>query len=363
MYNNSVILVAGGTGSWGQELIRQLLKKYNPKEVRIYSRGEFKQVEMRHTFDNNPKLKFIIGDIRDKCRLMMACRGVDYVFHLAALKHVPIGESDSIEFVKTNILGTQNIIEAAIENNVKKVIFSSTDKAVDAYNLYGSTKAVAEKLIISANTLTDKTKFVCIRGGNVLGTSGSVIPLFRQQILKANTITLTDENMTRYILTLNQAISFLLNISECAYGGEICVMKMPDIRIIDLAEVMIEVLGNKNTKIKKIGIRSGEKIDEVLISKCESSGVIERDDYFIIMPTIKIDSIEKNYKNAKIKSIGEYTSRNSKQLTKAEIKSLLVKEGYFDVSTNVKPKDADIFQDMSKDELLDYFKKEGWITR
>lgn len=363
MFNDKVILVTGGTGSWGQELITQLLYKHKPKQIRIYSRGEHKQVDMRHNFNNNPILNFIIGDVRDKERLTMACRNVDYVFHLSALKHVPVCEENPYEAVLTNVVGTENLIEASIKNEVKKVIFVSTDKAVDPFNLYGATKACAEKLIVSANTQTDKTKFVCIRGGNVLGTRGSVVPLFRNQILKANQITITDENMTRYILTLPQAIDFLIRVSKQMFGGEICVMKMPDIRIKDLAIVMIEELGNKDTKIKTIGIRAGEKIDEVLISKCESSGVIEKDDYYIILPTVKIDSIEKNYKYDKVKSIEEYTSKNSKQLTRQEIKQLLTKEGWLDKQTSSKPKHESVFDDMSKEELLNYFVKEGWVIR
>ena len=184
MFDNSIIFVSGGTGSWGNELVTQLLENHSPKEVRIYSRGEHKQVEMKSTFKNDSRLKFIIGDIRDKNILTLAMKNVDYVFHLAALKHVPVCEENSWEAVLTNIYGTQNIIESAIENNVKKVIDISTDKAVDPFNHYGVTKACSEKMIINAchNYITD-TKFVCIRGGNVLGTNGSVIPLFKSQII------------------------------------------------------------------------------------------------------------------------------------------------------------------------------------
>ena len=364
MYNNSIILATGMTGSWGQQLCRQLLKRYNPKEIRIYSRGEEKQVEMQHTFNNDKRLNFILGDVRDKDRLDMAMRGVDYVFHLASLKHVPKGEdSGGIEFIKTNILGTNNVIDIAIKNNVKKVIFTSTDKSCQAENVYGSTKFIAEKLIISANTLTDKTKFVAIRAGNVLGTSGSVIPLFRRQIKMANMITMTDDRMTRYIMTLDEAISFLLKVSINAIAGELCVLKMANIKIIDLAEVMIEVLGNEKTKIKKIGIRPGEKIDEILVSRYESMHVIEKEDYYIIIPSISIKSFDKHYKNTKIKNIEEYTSNTGKRLSKMEIKKLLTKEGWFDDESSFKPKEADTFKDMDKDEVIDYFKKENWITR
>ena len=354
MFKNKVILIPGGTGSWGTELTKQLLKK-NPKEIRIYSRGEQSQVEMRHAFNDNPKLKFIIGDVRDNDRVMMAMRRVDYVFHLAALKHVPIGEIDVEEFVKTNILGTRNIIGAAIKNEVKKVILASTDKSCDPYNLYGNTKAVAEKLIISGNKI-DKTVFACIRSGNVIGSSGSVIPLFHQQLKKANKITITDKDMTRYIITLNQAIKSLIKVAEISHGGEVFVLKMPSIKILDLAEVMIEELGNKNSKMITIGIRPGEKLDEVLVSKCESNSIIELNDFFIILPTIKIKSIEKAYKKIKRKNINEYTSRNSNQLSKKKIKDLLVQEGWLNDRITE-------FDKMTKEQLINYFEKEGWVKR
>ena len=202
MFKDSVVLVTGGTGSWGNELISQLLEKYSPKEIRIYSRGEHKQVEMRAKYKNDSRLRFIIGDVRDKNILSLSMKNVDYVFHLAALKHVPVCEENTWEAVLTNIYGTQNVIEAAIENDVKKVIDISTDKAVDPFNHYGVTKANSEKMITNAsfNYITE-TKFVCIRGGNVLGTNGSVIPLFKNQILSENKITVTDPAMTRYLMS------------------------------------------------------------------------------------------------------------------------------------------------------------------
>ena len=178
---NSIILITGGTESWGKELVKQLLKKECPKEIRIYSRGEQEQVKMKREFQNKT-LSFYIGNIRDKNRLMLACKNVDYIFHLAALKHVPVCEENPWEAVKTNIIGTQYLIECSLENNVKKVIYISTDKAVDPLNLYGVTKAASEKLIIAANLTKEITDFVCIRGGNVTGTKGSVIPLFKEQI-------------------------------------------------------------------------------------------------------------------------------------------------------------------------------------
>src|SRR3989344_1306430 len=216
LLDNRTILVTGGTGAWGRELTRQILERFSPKEVRIYSRGEHAQVEMRRAFPD-PRIKFIIGDVRDKNILNFAMRGADYVFHLAALKHVPICEDNSWEAVLTNIYGTQNIIEAAIWNNVKKVVDVSTDKAVEAYNLYGVTKACGEKLVINANkNYPSATTFMCIRGGNVIGTTGSVIPLFAEQIRKNNKITLTDGSMTRFLMSTREAIGLVFQAFEAA---------------------------------------------------------------------------------------------------------------------------------------------------
>jgi FlaA1/EpsC-like NDP-sugar epimerase len=205
MFNNARILITGGTGSWGQTLTQMLLEKYNVKEIIIFSRGELQQVLMQRKFKNE-KLKFVIGDIRDYESIKFATKKVDYIFHLAALKHVPICEDHPQEAIKTNINGTTNIVNASIENNVKKVIDVSTDKAVEPINSYGMTKAVGEKLIIQGNELSDYTKFVCIRGGNVMGSNGSVIPFFVEQIKTGGPITITDLRMTRFFLTLEEAI-------------------------------------------------------------------------------------------------------------------------------------------------------------
>ena len=202
------ILITGGTGSWGQELTAQLLREHKPKAIRIYSRGEHKQVEMRRTF-SDPKIKFYIGDVRDKSRLVLATREVDVVFHLAALKHVPVCEENPWEAVQTNIVGTQNVIEASIANNVKKVVYVSSDKAVDPFNLYGATKSCGEQLIIDANN-HHTTRFVCIRAGNVIGTNGSVIPLFRDQALNGTHLTVTDDRMTRFFMRRKDAIGLLI---------------------------------------------------------------------------------------------------------------------------------------------------------
>jgi len=319
--HNKTILITGGTGSWGHELTRQLLAKLGgrPKEVRIYSRGEHKQVEMKASF-NNPLLKFIIGDVRDKNILNFAMKDVDVVFHLAALKHVPVCEDNPWEAVLTNIYGTQNVIETAIENNVKVVVDVSTDKAVDPYNLYGVAKACGEKLIINANKLNSKTKFICVRGGNVIGTNGSVIPLFKKQIQQNNQITVTDLKMTRFLLNTRGAISLIFKALEKHKGGEVFVLQMPATTVEIIAQSMITLFGDKKTKIKIIGVRQGEKDHEVLISKNEAPFAQRaQGNLFTIYPP---------FVNKKIRNplAGEFSSQNTKQLSHDELVSTLKKE-------------------------------------
>jgi len=295
MFKNSTILVTGGTGSWGHELVSQLLRKHETKEIRIYSRGEHKQWKMKREFDNHPKLNFIIGDVRDRNILSFAMRGVDYVFHLAALKHVQICEDHCWEAVLTNVYGTQNVIECAIERGVKKVIDASTDKAVSPHNFYGVTKACGEKMMINANKLSEcKTKFMAIRGGNVIGTAGSVIPLFKEQIANKNEITVTDENMTRFLMNTGEAIGLVLEAVTKSLGGELFVMRMPATKLGTLADVMVKMFGDKKTKVKEIGVRPGEKMHEVLISKDEiGRAKIFSKDYFVILPQYEDKKLDK----------------------------------------------------------------------
>ncbi|MDF2536734.1 MAG: UDP-N-acetylglucosamine 4,6-dehydratase, partial [Bacillales bacterium] len=293
MFKDAFILVTGGTGSWGKELILQLLKQ-NPKKVIVLSRNEDKQVSMRREFDD-PRLSFLIGDIRDKEALSRAFRGIDYVFHLAALKHVPVCEECPLEALKTNINGTQNVIDAAILNDVKKVIHVSTDKSVDPANFYGFTKAVSEKLINHANESTLITKFICVRSGNVLGTSGSVLKLFIDQIINDKEITITDKKMTRFFLTLEDAIKLLMEAATDGIGGEIFVLNMPSCRITDLAEVLLNYFG-KNVKVTEIGTRPGEKLFEVLLSQKEiKNAVIYKQNYFVIVPERLPSGVKEQY--------------------------------------------------------------------
>ncbi|NGM83656.1 polysaccharide biosynthesis protein [Paenibacillus sp. 7124] len=326
MFNNQRIAVIGGTGSWGHELIRQLLPQ-NPKEIIIFSRNESAQVAMSREFEDR-RLSFVIGDIRDKEALIAACRGVDYVYHLAALKHVPVCEDQPYEALKTNVIGTQNVIEAAIANMVKKVIYISTDKAANPSNFYGMTKAIGEKLIVYANLLGSSTKFVTVRGGNVLGTNGSVVHLFMKQIREKGEVRITDFNMTRFFLTLSDAISLLFKASEVSVGGEIFVMTMPTCRIVDLAEVLIEASDRQHVKIIETGIRPGEKINEILMSDFESlTTVVYDEQYLVILPTLDMPDLKARYQACEPVSFSSFSSANN-LMSKQEIKDILIRGGF-----------------------------------
>jgi FlaA1/EpsC-like NDP-sugar epimerase len=325
MFDGSRIFVSGATGSWGQTLITMLLDNYNVEEIVCFSRGELQQVLMKRKFNNN-KLKFVIGDIRDYAAVKMATRNVDYIFHLAALKHVPVCEENVQETIKTNIEGTTNVVNAAIENRVRKVIDVSSDKAVEPINLYGMTKAVGEKIIVQANDLTDYTRFVCIRGGNVMGSSGSVIPFFIEQIKSGGPITLTDHKMTRFFLTLEEAIRLLFKASIDSIGGETFVMNMPACYIKDLAEVLMDVYGK--VEIKETGIRPGEKLDEMLISHHESKlSYCYDDNYFLTLPNNYNQALAVRYQDCQPFPHAEFSSKTT-IMNKKEIKEML-KKGKF----------------------------------
>ena len=327
MLDNKIIFITGGTGSWWNELTTQILEKYNPKEIRIYSRGEHKQVEMKQKFGYNPKLKFIIGDIRDKNILFHAMKGANIVFHLAALKHVPVCEENAWEAVLTNIYGTQNVIECAINNEVEKVVDISTDKAVDPFNHYGCTKACGEKMIINANiNYNTDTVFMCIRGGNVMGTNGSVLPLFKKLILEKNHVTITDADMTRYLMSTKEAISLIFNAIDHAVWGEVFVMRMPSTTVSNIADVMIDLFGNADTQKTIIGARPGEKMHEVLVSKNEAPFTkIINDNYYVIKPQFHMEWIEK-YDALSDIGLEEFNSNNAEKLWNEEFTAILKKE-------------------------------------
>lgn len=322
MFKNARILVTGGTGSWGKELILQLLT-LDSEEVVVFSRNEDRQVKMRREIED-PRLSFKIGDIRDKHALYQAFKGIDYVFHLAALKHVPICEEHPMEALKTNITGTQNVIDAAIFNEVKKVINVSTDKAADPANFYGFTKAIGEKLMIHAQLVNSNTKFVCVRGGNVLGTSGSVLPVFIDQINNKNEITITDKRMTRFFLIKEEAINLLLKAAMDGKGGEIFVFNMPACRIIDLAEVLIEHF-EKEVQIIESGPRPGEKLHEVLVSNNEIENTVHYNhEYFVVLPDINLPGVRKLYSTLQPIHESSYSSKDH-LMTHEEIRKMLVK--------------------------------------
>lgn len=278
-FDNKTILVTGGSGSFGQKFSEILLKKYNPKSIRIYSRGELLQVLMEQKFKDE-RLRFFIGDVRDEKRLKRAMSGADIVVHAAALKHVPACEYNPLEAVKTNIDGTANVINSAIDNNIEKVMLISTDKAVHPVNLYGATKMVAEKLIIQGNSYTGgkKTRFSCVRYGNVIGSRGSVIPVFKEQ-MKSGVITITDERMTRFWITLDQGVNFVINCIEKMQGGEIFIPKIPSMKLMDLADAISPGIEKQIT-----GIRPGEKLHEVMLTEDEARHAKEYPDSFVVEP-------------------------------------------------------------------------------
>ncbi len=282
-FNNARILITWWSGSWGNELTRQLLEKYNPKEIIIYSRGELAQVLMKRRLGNIENVSYIIGDVKDYPRLLENLRWVDYVFHLAALKHVPICEDHPWESVQTNINGTENIVKASIAQDVKMVIDISTDKACNPINVYGTCKSVWEKLIIQANKKEGITKFVCVRAWNVMGTNGSIIPFFKDLLSRGETLPITDINMTRYFMTLEEAIWLVFKATMSSHGWETYVTKMPACKIIDLAKVLSKHYG-RDLDYKVIGIRPGEKLHEELISEYEAPHTVEDDDFRIALP-------------------------------------------------------------------------------
>jgi len=325
VFTNARILVTGGTGSWGHELVRQLLPR-DPAEIIVFSRSEAAQVAMSREFEDR-RLTFRIGDIRDREALVAACAGVDYVFHLAALKHVPVCEEQPYEALKTNVLGTQHVIEAAIANKVKRVIYISTDKAANPSNFYGMTKAIGEKLIVYANLLRSGTTFVCVRGGNVLGTNGSVIHLFRRQIMEKQEVRITDRRMTRFFLTLEDAIRLLFKASAESVGGEIFVMMMPTCRIVDLAEVLMDASGRR-VPIVETGVRPGEKIDEILLTEFESQSTVVYDrEYLVILPPLAIPGLAERYAGYPKVQIQRFSSADS-LMSKDEIRAMLIRGGF-----------------------------------
>lgn len=324
-FNNKRILITGWTGSWWNELTKQLLEKYSPKEIIIYSRWELAQVMMWRKFSDYKNIKYIIWDVRDLPRLTECMKNVDYVFHLAALKHVPVCEDYPEESVKTNVTGTENVVKAAKANRVKVVIDVSTDKACNPINVYGSCKSLWEKLMIQANDEHSETKFVCIRAWNVMGTNGSIIPFFKDLLKNTEKqLPITDIEMTRYFMTLQEAIWLIFKATDNCFGWEVFVTKMPACRIIDLAKVLSNHY-NKDLNYKVIWIRPGEKLHEELVSEYEAVNTVEDENFRIILPMTK--KLDEKYKNHPKMKEYKYTS-NDILMNESEIHAML-KDGWF----------------------------------
>lgn len=326
MLNGKVILITGGTGSLGKKLVQVIIKEYKPRKLIVFSRDELKQFEMSQKWGTKkyPFIRYFLGDVRDKERLIRAFDGVDYIIHAAALKQVPAAEYNPTEFIKTNVIGATNVIEAAIYNNVEKVIALSTDKACNPINLYGASKLCSDKLFVAANVYsgTHKTRFSVVRYGNVLGSRGSVVPFFKERS-KTGVLPITDKEMTRFWITLDQAAHFVLMSLAYSKGGEIFVPKIPSMKIVDLAKAIAP-----DCKQEIVGIRPGEKIHETLISQEEARNTIEFKQCYIIHPSASTEKklVISRKGSGKICQRGfEYTSDNNIQwLTVEELRKLVV---------------------------------------
>ncbi len=330
------LLITGGTGSFGKALVKNLLNsEYNLRRIVIFSRDELKQWEMAEKYPLNlyPSLRFFLGDIRDKERLHSALKDIDYVIHAAALKQVPAAEYNPMEFIKTNIVGTENIIQAAIHNNVKKIIALSTDKAAAPVNLYGATKLCADKIIIAANNIigSQKISFSVVRYGNVMGSRGSVIPFF-MKTAKEGFLPITDKLMTRFNITLNESVEMVKNCLLMSVGGEIFIPKIPSYKLIELAEAV-----GPSCRKEIIGLRPGEKIHEEMITSSDSYRTFDIGKYYLILPTDKDISYEKyaQYKNyKKVEENFTYNSaKNYKFLSINELRELIK----INIDKNFKP--------------------------
>jgi UDP-N-acetylglucosamine 4,6-dehydratase len=320
--DGKVVLVTGGTGSFGQAFLKEVLRHHNPKAIRVYSRDELKQYELAGAMDDS-RLRCVIGDVRDRDRLVQATRGVDVIVHAAAMKQVPICEYNPFEAVQTNIIGAENVVAAAIENEVPKTIALSTDKAVNPVNLYGATKLAAEKIVTQGNVYAGDrvVRFASVRYGNVVGSRGSVVPMFKRQA-EEGLVTITDEAMTRFWITLEQAVQLVIDGLDWMIGGEVFVPRIPSMRIVDLADALAPGVPRRI-----IGIRPGEKIHEVLITSDESRHAVGFEDHFAIYPSFPFwqddgypegDELAPGYRYA--------SDTNDRWLTSDEIRAMAASE-------------------------------------
>jgi UDP-N-acetylglucosamine 4,6-dehydratase len=328
IFKDKNILVTGGAGSIGSEIVRQVLK-YKPNSVRSFDNNETGQFDLEQEHLSDSTLRLFIGDIRDKDRLNRAMNGVDIVFHAAALKHVPLCEYNPFEAIKTNVMGTQNLVECAIDNVVEKFITISTDKATNPINTMGATKLLAERLTIDANNYKreKKTALSCVRFGNVLNSRGSVTELFRKQISSGGPLTVTDPEMTRFVMSIEQAVGLILKAVKKAQGGEIFILKMPVLKLKDLQDMMLEELAPKygykpsDIKINRIGIRAGEKFYEELMTEEEAARAYESDEMFTVLPQIKAGSYD--LEGMKRTTLRKYTSHEAEAIKNQEIRNLI----------------------------------------
>jgi len=327
VFDGKKILITGGTGSLGKELTKKLLE-YDVDTIRVFSRDEYKQLQMESELEDS-RLRYLIGDVRDKERLTRALDGIDLVIHTAALKHVHVSEYNPFEAVKTNVYGSQNLIEACLDTNVKFVLAIGTDKAVSPYNTYGATKFLMERLFVAANNYKGKRdiKFTCVRYGNVLGSRGSIVPIFVNQIKKGKKITLTDPNMTRFTVTMSSALELIFRAIKNSVRGEIFVPKLKAYKTGDVMKAVMELLNAKN-EVQRIPVRPGEKFHEALISKDEIRNTYEdKDDYLIIDKQIQLDPERQKNKDIVRTSLKEdYSSDKVELISKDEIKKILSEE-------------------------------------
>lgn len=331
------VFITGGTGSWGQEFTRQLVQ-LGAKRIGIYSRGEYHQVEMRRAFQQHPGITYVLGDVRDQAHLLSATRGYDVIIHLAALKHVPVVEENPREAVKTNILGTQNVIDAAVANGIQRVLYVSSDKAVDPLNFYGITKLASERMMRIANEESADSRFVIYRAGNVMGSAGSVIPIFQETLSKHNSIKLTDPAMTRFFLSKRDVVHRACQALECGMGGEIFVPKMKSTTLKLLSEVMIKHLGQEGVQVERINIRPGEKIHELLISRNEIPRTRELEFAWIILPFFPSPDLIGHYADSSTVGFTEYSSETAERFSFDELESLLKMESFLTPMPNGRDK-------------------------
>tara|TARA_B100000678_G_scaffold265127_1_gene249070 strand:- start:689 stop:1693 length:1005 start_codon:yes stop_codon:yes gene_type:complete len=329
VFEGKKILITGGTGSLGNALTSRLLND-GVDTIRIFSRNENKQITMESKF-NDDRLRFLLGDVRDYARLVRAMEDIDIVFHAAALKHVPVIEYNPFEAIKTNVIGSQNVIDACLEENVEKAVAIGTDKAVSPLNTYGATKLLMEKLFVTASNYLKKerhrTKFFALRYGNVLGSSGSVIPKFIQQIKNKEKITITDPNMTRFSISMDKALDFILHATEIAKGSEIFIPKLRAYTIKDVKDALFESL--QKTDEENIGIREGEKLNEILINSDEIRYTWEYENmYMILNPSVqKHVSLDEFPNKNRVADMNDYSSGNVEKISKDEMKKIIIDSG------------------------------------